>query len=478
MEDNSKAPALNIKVAVSGQVQSDTRIVYTYPNPYDPQKATAADTWLRAIFDPRDARNFATKKAYAFWHAPQGNYYGMIVPSPDDTRNGRLMITIFVGPRIIRSGKALIDVFDKLEKMLILNPSATDKEEVTKIVGTLVVVKDQLGMRSTASGSIGYRGFEDGADLEKILSNCDQKEYCNYRRVLFVPSMALPPSNAMGLTEIRTPVVPFVAPKPVAPRPAPRPVGPAPRPAQPEPMSGARLIAYIIGGLVGVYLLFAACCGFYAGVVPPFRSDKTADKEQTEQPADSVKTDSEANTAVAGEGDEAADIAYLKTNNIWDKNALKSGNYEVLIDFINHGQIDQILESDWFKPEEANALWKEIYNFMKSHPDKKEAMRGALQAAGSDGKVVLETLNNRLQEIGNASTVPAMSEPAPAAPRHESPKPAPRKPAAAPRDKQGPKANKPATPKKGSSATPPAPASGKQPAPVVKKERQKKTSES
>lgn len=423
MEDNSKAPALNIKVAVSGQVQSDTRIVYTYPNAYDPQKATAADTWLRAIFDPRDARNFATKKAYSFWHAPQGNYYGMIVPSPDDTRNGRLMITIFVGPRIIRSGKSLIDAFDKLEKMLILNPSTTDAETVTKILSTLVLVKDQLGMRSSAAGNIGYRGFEDAADLEKMLSNCDQKEYCNYRRVLFVPSMALPPANAMGLTEIRTPIVPFVAPKPVAaPRPAPRPVGPAPKAPQPEPMSGARLTAYIIGGVVGIYLLFAACCGFYAGVVPPFRSDKTADAENTEQPSDSTKQAENPNTATAGAGDASADVNYMKTNNIWDKESITSDQYRTLIDFINNGQVDEIiLNTDWFNAGDANALWTQIYDTMKSHSEKKEAIKGALQAASVNGRVMLETLNNRLQEIVNeqsAPSAPSVSETRPTTPRH------------------------------------------------------------
>lgn len=198
-----------LKIALSGQVERDTRIAYTYPEPFDPM-ASAASTprWLRSIFDPRDARNFNTDKVYAFWTGPEGNYYGMIVPSPNDTRNGRLMITIFAGKNIIRSGEELAAVFDTLQSLLIeRDPATVDRMVIEQLLSRLTLTPQPHPAKSNPSGPIGYRDYASNAELFTQLANCDQTYYSTYRRVLFVSTLALPPLQTIGLAKISDPVV-------------------------------------------------------------------------------------------------------------------------------------------------------------------------------------------------------------------------------------------------------------------------------
>ena len=147
----------------------------------------------------------------------------------------------------------------------------------------------------------------------------------------------------------------------------------------------------------------------------------------------------------------------MKTSNIWDKESITSDQYRTLIDFITNGQVDEILNTDWFNAGDANALWIQIYDTMKSHREKKEAIRGALQAASVNEKVMLETLNNRLQEIVNeqsAPSVPAVSETRATPSRQETQRQEPRRHDVA---KKAPSKKPDVAPKKEKTAAKPAP---------------------
>lgn len=403
-----------IKVALNGQVERDTRIVFTYPEPYDPVKS-AGEAWLRSIFDPREARNFAeAKKVYAFWHGPQGNYYGLIVPSPNDTRNGRLMITLFVGKRIIRSGKALEDVLSSLERMLIADPSSTTPEGVAQLLSRLVLVPDALGMKSTPNANIGYREVPDALDLDNILGNCDQREYCKFRRVLFVLSIYGGPTNPMEYTKITAPVVPYTPPQPT-PKPA---VSPAmPRSAAPAPLpepktSAAKIVACCIGGVAGLYILFAAICGFNAGVVPPFTSDKKT-ATAAEAVADTTSRKSETTVSVDQTNYEATDVAWMRENDTWIQSHLKSDKYRELLSFMQAGQIDQILrrENEWFAGQHTNSYWTAIMALIKNNPSKQSEMSGRMQSCVPNGRVILPNLKSELESVVNASASVAPATP-------------------------------------------------------------------
>lgn len=405
-----------IKIALNGQVERDTRIVFTYPEPYDPMKS-AGEAWLRSIFDPREARNFAeAKKVYAFWHGPQGNYYGLIVPSPNDTRNGRLMITLFVGKRIIRSGKALEDVLTALERMLIADPSSTTPEGVAQLLSRLVLVPDALGMKSTPNANIGYREVPDALDLDNILGNCDQREYCKFRRILFVLSIYGGPTNPMEYTKITAPIVPYTPPKPAS-KPMVSPAMPrsaAPAPAPEPKTSAAKIVACCIGGVVGLYILFAAICGFNAGVVPPFTSEK---KTASAAPADTTSSKAETTVAADQSALEATDVASMRENDTWIQANLQSDKYRELLAFMQAGQIDQILrrENEWFAGQPVNAFWTAIMALIKNNPAKQNEMGARMRACVPEGRVNLPNLKSELEGVVNTSVsaapAPTVSEP-------------------------------------------------------------------
>lgn len=198
---------MSIKVAFSGQIDKDTKISFTYPEPYNSDISTPETQWLRGIFDPRSvAREFDAKKIFVFWTNPMGNYYGYIVPNRKDTRNGYLLITIYSGKEIIYDGKALDNAFLQLEKLLILNPVEPSPADIARVVSTLPLSEPVVPLNMNPAGSLGFRAYNTNADLCKALGNCDQANYSSFSKVAFIPTTAVPAAPVPGVTEITQPL--------------------------------------------------------------------------------------------------------------------------------------------------------------------------------------------------------------------------------------------------------------------------------
>lgn len=194
---------MNIKIALSGQIDRDTKITYSYPEKYDSDAMNPATKWLLGLFDPRTvAREFDAKKVFVYWNNANGNYYGMIIPNRQDTRNGFLMITIFSGNDIIYDGKALEAAFMQLEKMLILSPVEPSDSDMARLADSLGTSMPVAPVSMSVSGSIGYRSYNNMAELCRILGNCDQSDYSSISKAVFIPAMSAPKTPVAGFSEI------------------------------------------------------------------------------------------------------------------------------------------------------------------------------------------------------------------------------------------------------------------------------------
>lgn len=184
-----------IRLAIKGQIGDDTKLGYTYPDKFNPALSTSDDDWLHSVTDPRDARNFDTEKVYAVWKSEQGNYYAIIVPSKYDTRNGRLMITLFTGRKIFSNGKIVIETLNTIRNIVDGKWSDDHKslniqnEDIQKHIldaesflsnGYNTVSQDKTNTKV-------YRTYSNESELENFLKFPNQPEYNQYKRILFVP---------------------------------------------------------------------------------------------------------------------------------------------------------------------------------------------------------------------------------------------------------------------------------------------------
>lgn len=199
----------NIKIAVYGQIGSDTRMGYTYPDPFDPARFSARDEWIRSIYDPRDdVRSFGGNRFYALWKAPIGNYYATIVPNPLDPRAGWLMLVIFTGRNVVTSGRVLVDAFARLEPVVLNLATPVNPAIVSQVVANLSKsLSPDPGKPFTGTlGLRGYRTYATAADVELFLEWPNQTEYERYRRILLVPASGAMQTPPQGFVPMMSPI--------------------------------------------------------------------------------------------------------------------------------------------------------------------------------------------------------------------------------------------------------------------------------
>ena len=196
----------DIKIALYGQIDNDTKFGFTYPDEFNPAMNLPKDAWLKTISDPRDAREFQTAHLYAIWKGPLGNYYAVIVPNRYDTRNGYIMLTLFVGKQVPRNGKVIIDALAHLEQMLI-NEGITDRQAVAAYLET---IKGEFDMDLTIPSDVvksrikAFRTYADERELAELFMYPNQAEYESFNRVLIVPrsSVVQVPMNFQELKNV------------------------------------------------------------------------------------------------------------------------------------------------------------------------------------------------------------------------------------------------------------------------------------
>lgn len=199
-----------IKLALYGQFDNDTKLSFTYPdtldNSFGNNNITEKDLWIRYLIDPREARNFNAEKVYALWRNGQGNYYAIIVPNKKDSRSGYIMLAMFLGNRKSSNGGLIIQTLDRLKEMIIDNEER-NKEIIAQCLRPLeVALLPQLAPPAESRGRAkGFRTYSTTGQLDEIMQHIEQEEYSNYASVLVVPSDAVSPkAQNAGYQEIRS----------------------------------------------------------------------------------------------------------------------------------------------------------------------------------------------------------------------------------------------------------------------------------
>lgn len=197
-----------IKIAVNGQVGNDTRVVYTWPDAFDPARFSARDEWLRSLYDPReDSRGFTGNRFYALWKNAVGNYYSLIVPNAQDARAGWLMLTIYTGRCIFNDGHSVMEAFGALEPLL-LSGRPVDNARVAQVVAGLGDKLDADPGRpfTGASRQKGFRTYASQQDVETFFAWPNQSDYTAFQRIVLVPASGVALTPPQGFVPINTPI--------------------------------------------------------------------------------------------------------------------------------------------------------------------------------------------------------------------------------------------------------------------------------
>lgn len=185
----------NINIGVYGQVvgvggADDTALAFSYPTP---TTAVPSQSWVKSLFDPRDARNFTPKgeDAFAFWANSDGNFYAIIFRSAD-ARNGRLMLVINVKGGMSNSGAEALRTLRSLKKSYIecSNGKLFNDEIDARLASfrnSLISYNNYAPLAKVPQNK-GYRVFTDEAQLAEMFTFPHQSESATYKCVYFVPN--------------------------------------------------------------------------------------------------------------------------------------------------------------------------------------------------------------------------------------------------------------------------------------------------
>lgn len=185
----------NINIGVYGQVvgvggADDTALAFSYPTP---TTAVPSQSWVKSLFDPRDARNFTPKgeDAFAFWANSDGCFYAIIFRSAD-ARNGRLMLVINVKGGMSNSGAEALRTLRSLKKSYIECGNGKLSNDV--IDTHLAVFRNSLisynnyAPLAKVPQNKGYRVFSNEGELAEMFTFPHQSESAKYKCVYFVPN--------------------------------------------------------------------------------------------------------------------------------------------------------------------------------------------------------------------------------------------------------------------------------------------------
>lgn len=185
----------NINIGVYGQVvgvggADDTALAFSYPTP---TTAVPSQSWVKSLFDPRDARNFTPKgeDAFAFWANSDGNFYAIIFRSAD-ARNGRLMLVINVKGGMSNSGTVALSTLHSLKKSYIECGNGKLSNDVidTRLASfrnSLISYNNYAPLAKVPQNK-GYRVFTNEAQLAEMFTFPHQSESAKYKCVYFVPN--------------------------------------------------------------------------------------------------------------------------------------------------------------------------------------------------------------------------------------------------------------------------------------------------
>ena len=203
-----------MKLALYGQWEEVSGLIYTFPEKLSPEKSSELPEWAKSLFDPRYVRGvFKGDYCYAIWYNDNGYYYSCIKTNTD-SRNGCIMLTLYAGKMVPMDGKQIAT------KIRMLLDYCLSKNNYTEIAyaDVLIKAKEIEGLlthralpevaSSTSDKEMAYRLYRNEDELGLIMENPNQFAYASFKRVLVVEESAFGGEavHSQSITQITEPI--------------------------------------------------------------------------------------------------------------------------------------------------------------------------------------------------------------------------------------------------------------------------------
>jgi len=181
-----------------------TRVTYNYSTSTS-SASPNNDDWIRAFFDPRDARDFNSNELFAVWFDNDSIFYGIVFPT-NDAGDGRKILAINVRRLISQDGSVIISTLRNLRDLYLIGKNSM-KEDV---VDTLLLSFDESLIHNNSfykpvtSNLKGYRCYTSESELAQMLSYPYQSDYKDLKCIYFSPNDLKQPNTNLRL--ITTPI--------------------------------------------------------------------------------------------------------------------------------------------------------------------------------------------------------------------------------------------------------------------------------
>lgn len=196
-------------------------------------------------------------------------------------------------------------------------------------------------------------------------------------------------------------------------------------PTPPKPSAPNTFVKFLqfMGGIfcisIIVYILFALICVCIDKTPWPFPQEN---QQELTTPADSTfsnKTDEQDCTYNKNADNEETDQKYLKKEDTWNKDRLKSSKYKALLNALASGNIQEVIDIHdqtlgTLTSSQINGHWSKIIEALKEisdELDKKKLATNELKRICNNGTINLSELRSSLEKICNVSNS-AITQPA------------------------------------------------------------------
>ena len=176
-----------------------TRLSYSYST-----RSNASlqdnDDWVKAFFDPRDARAFNTSELFAVWFDNQSIFYGIVFPS-NDAGDGRKVLAINVKGLISQDGDIVISTLRNLRDLYLIGENNLKSDVVDNLLLSfdISLVNSNNYIKPVSSNLKGYRCFSTESELAKLFTYPHQNDYKEFKCVFFSPNDLKQPNPNLKL---------------------------------------------------------------------------------------------------------------------------------------------------------------------------------------------------------------------------------------------------------------------------------------
>ena len=195
-----------MKLALNGQWNDVSGVIYTYPEKYT---GAGVPDWAQSLPDPREVRGlYNGDYCFTIWYNSNGFYFGC-TKTNTDARNGCVMLALCTGETVPSKGKlfaekmkALLDYcLEKNDASEIGFVDVSNKvDDIDSLMTHQALPADAFSKKPTKDLALAYRSYNNENELGLILENPYQPDCVDYKRVLLLSESCISLDSAFAQT--------------------------------------------------------------------------------------------------------------------------------------------------------------------------------------------------------------------------------------------------------------------------------------